>query len=198
MATKKPAPKAKAKGNPKASKPGVPATPATPKYSKSLVTEIAARLSTGEPLAVICRDKHMPTDWTVREWMKGDEEIANAIARARESGFDMIAADVLRIADTPVVGVIEKFERVEHEDGTFHMVVVERRNEDMLGHRKLQVDTRLKLLAKWDPKRYGDFMRTEISGVDGGAIKVTTDIDQIDAEIKQLLDRNPALKVLMK
>ena len=26
----------------------------------------------------------------------------------------------------------------------------------MLGHRKLQIETRLKLLAKWDPKRYGD------------------------------------------
>ena len=40
----------------------------------------------------------------------------------------------------------------------------------MLGHRKLQVETRLKLLAKWDPKRYGDLMRQEISGPDGSPI----------------------------
>ena len=35
------------------------------------------------------------------------------------------------------------------KDGTETVV------EDMLGHRKLQIETRLKLLAKWDPKRYG-------------------------------------------
>jgi len=30
------------------------------------------------------------------------------------------------------------------------------REEDMLGHRKLQIETRLKLLAKWNPKKYGE------------------------------------------
>jgi hypothetical protein len=34
--------------------------------------------------------------------------------------------------------------------------------EDMLGHRKLQIETRLKLLAKWNPKKYGD--RVQLSG----------------------------------
>ena len=28
----------------------------------------------------------------------------------------------------------------------------------MLGHRKLRIDTRLKLLAKWNPKKWGDRM----------------------------------------
>jgi hypothetical protein len=37
--------------------------------------------------------------------------------------------------------------------------------EDMLGHRKLQIETRLKLLAKWSPKRYGD--KLGIGGADG-------------------------------
>ena len=36
------------------------------------------------------------------------------------------------------------------------------RRGDMLGHRKLQIETRLKLLAKWDPKRYGG--RTVLAG----------------------------------
>jgi len=35
---------------------------------------------------------------------------------------------------------------------------------EMLGHRKLQIETRLKLLAKWDPKRYGDLQKVEHSG----------------------------------
>jgi hypothetical protein len=32
----------------------------------------------------------------------------------------------------------------------------------MLGHRKLQIETRLKLLACWDPKKYGN--RTTLAG----------------------------------
>ena len=43
--------------------------------------------------------------------------------------------------------------------------------EDMLGHRNLQIETRLKLLAKWNPKKYGE--RVAHEGVEGGApIKV--------------------------
>ena len=34
--------------------------------------------------------------------------------------------------------------------------------EDMLGHRKLQIWTRLQLLAKWNPTKYGD--RTTLAG----------------------------------
>ncbi|MNT50547.1 hypothetical protein D3C72_1874720 [compost metagenome] len=42
---------------------------------------------------------------------------------------------------------------------------------DMLGHRKLQIETRLKLLAKWNPKRYGDRMTQEHVGANDGPIQ---------------------------
>jgi hypothetical protein len=51
---------------------------------------------------------------------------------------------------------------------------------DMLGHRKLQIETRLKLLAKWDPKRYGERMATEISGPDGGPIQTDSRVRSDD------------------
>jgi len=34
----------------------------------------------------------------------------------------------------------------------------------MIEHRKLRIDTRLKLLAKWNPKKYGDKQAIEHSG----------------------------------
>jgi hypothetical protein len=34
----------------------------------------------------------------------------------------------------------------------------ERTNSDVIQRAKLRVETRLKLLAKWDPRRYGDKM----------------------------------------
>lgn len=139
------------------------------KKTKPLVETICAKLAEGVPLTEICRAKGMPAPRTVRDWMADDSEVSAAIARAREEGFDAIAADCLRIADTPMLGKIEKRELLgvlkrKDEDGKEQavalpeasMVVTEERVEDMLGHRKLQIETRLKLLAKWDPKRYGD------------------------------------------
>ena len=35
---------------------------------------------------------------------------------------------------------------------------------DMIEHRKLRIETRLKLLAKWNPKKYGDKLDLNVSG----------------------------------
>jgi hypothetical protein len=83
-----------------------------------------------------------------------------SIARAREEGFDAIAAECLEIADTPLVGAKIK----KRGDG------IEETREDMLGHRKLQIETRLKLLAKWDPKRYGD--KIDVNATHSGEIHI--------------------------
>jgi hypothetical protein len=142
-------------------------------YTEELAAEIVRRLSTGEPLAVICRDAHMPAVRTVSDWKRDHPEFGVAFGEAREDGADAIAADCLRIADTPMVGLVEKVERLakpREKDGPedapteYELVVTETRREDMLGHRKLQVETRLKLLAKWDPRRYGDRTALEHSG----------------------------------
>jgi hypothetical protein len=115
-------------------------------YTPELAAEICARLSEGEPLRVICRDEHMPAWRTVYDWIRANPEFATRIARARELGYDAIAEEALEIADTPKSGV-----RTEETEDGYKTV-----REDMLGHRKLQVETRLKLLAKWSPKKYGD------------------------------------------
>jgi hypothetical protein len=79
--------------------------------------------------------------------MARDETLSAAIARARDIGYDKMAEECLQIADTPVEG--RKI--VETDDGKVMYT-----REDMLGHRKLQIETRLKLLAKFNPKKYGD------------------------------------------
>jgi len=61
--------------------------------------------------------------------------------------MDAILEDTLHIADTQEPGEILTIKA----DGAR-----ESKMEDMLGHRKLKIDTRLKLLAKWNPKKYGD------------------------------------------
>jgi hypothetical protein len=102
------------------------------KFTEALAKEICGRLSDGEPLAKICRDEHMPHPNNVREWMGKDGNFSAKIAHAREDGMDSI---VERMRETA------------------------RGRGDSLGdvqRDKLIVDTDLKLLAKWDPKRYGE------------------------------------------
>lgn len=123
-------------------------------YSHARADEIYRRISEGETLRSICRDEHMPKWQTVYSWMERNPEFAARFARAREKGFDAIAEEALEIANTPMTGV-----RTEIGDNGTKEV-----REDMLGHRKLQIETRLKLLAKWSPKKYGDKQQVELSG----------------------------------
>ena len=116
---------------------GVKNKPGRPtKYSPEIMEQICERLSTGEPLAQICRNEGMPTDRAVHEWAK-DPGISSAIAQARARGFDFIAHECLEIADDI---------------------------EEDAQSRRVRIETRLKLLAKWDPKRYGEKVDVEHKG----------------------------------
>ena len=138
---KKPAAKKKKTGSP---------TKRTP----AVIRRILSGLSKGTPLTVLCDSPDMPTHGLVRAWSAKDADLSVNIAHAREVGFDRIAHDALRIADTTEEGI----EECEKEWGT------EIKRADMLGHRRLRVETRLKLLAKWDPKRYGERLDIDHSG----------------------------------
>lgn len=108
--------------------------------------EICRRISGGETLRSICREDDKPTWVTIYRWLELDADFKLRFTHARDLGFDAIAEEALEIADTPIEGV-------KTELGPMGAKEV---REDMLGHRKLQIDTRLKLLAKWSPKKYGD------------------------------------------
>jgi hypothetical protein len=122
----------------------------TPELADTLVEG----LTNGIPLRQLCRD-HGISKSEVYRWFEDDPELQGRIARARVMGFDEIAEEALEIADTPIEGV----EYTTKADGS-----TEEKRGDMLGHRKLQIETRLKLLAKWDPKRYGERLGLEHSG----------------------------------
>jgi hypothetical protein len=132
--------------------------------TQAVERRIIEGLSAGIPLTVICQPDNMPGVVTVYDWMKADPDLSEHIARARNAGWDAIALQALTIADTPQEGI-------EHTDTPEGPRI---KRGDMLGHRKLQVETRLKLLAKWDPKRYGERITQELSGPDGGPIHTAT------------------------
>lgn len=129
------------------------------KFTQAAADAICARLSKGEPLAAICRDDGMPAVSTVSDWKAAHAQFAVAFACAREEGFDAIAADCLDIADET------SQDTITGENG-------DRPNTEWISRSKLRIETRLKLLAKWDPKRYGEKMQTELTGPNGGPVEI--------------------------
>ena len=129
-------------------------------FTPEIADEICERIGNGEPLAVICRVERMPHRSTVAGWCLSRPEFAARYAFAREIGFDSIAAECLEIADTPLEGIRTR----TGKDG------IEITREDALGHRRLQIETRLKLLSKWCPQRFGD--RIDVSASVAGEVKI--------------------------
>lgn len=120
------------------------------KYDRDeMVPAICARLATGEPLAVICRDLGVPVR-TVNDWRAQDGAIAAQFDEARDLGFDAIAWKSREIAR----GRGDSTGDVQRD--------------------KLIIDTDHKLLAKWDPRRYGEKQQLEHTGPGGGPIESKT------------------------
>jgi predicted secreted protein len=128
-------------------------------FTEEIAEEICERLSEGEPLRQICRDDRMPAWRTVYAWKAANPDFDARIARAREAGFDAIAHECLEIADETA------FDTIQGENG-------DRANSEWISRSKLRVETRLKLLAKWDPKRYGDKITQEHTGAGGGPVQI--------------------------
>jgi hypothetical protein len=123
-------------------------------YSPEKAQSIIEHLSDGIPLREICRMGDMPAWRTVYDWMVKDESLSAAIARARDLGADAIAEDIVQIMDANP----QRDEKGKIDPGWVQL-------------QKLRVEGRLKLLAKWNPKKYGE--RLDLGNADGQAFQVT-------------------------
>jgi hypothetical protein len=125
-----------------------------PEMTQALVNELVAWISEGKPMREWCRLPGKPHFTTVYDWMDRDEGLSLRIARAREEGYDELADKCLRIAFDPCQDQVE------------------------VTQRRLQVDTILKLLAKWNPKKYGD--RQAVAHEGGVILNVITGVPHAD------------------
>lgn len=104
--------------------------------------EIIEWISAGKTLRDYCRIDGNPHYNTVYDWLEKDEEFAGRFARARDVGHDVIAEEALAITDEPP-------ERILTEQG-------DKVDPGYVAWVKNRAEMRLKLLAKWNPKKYGD------------------------------------------
>lgn len=134
-------------------------------YDRDDVTaQICARLAVGDPMTVVCRDLDIPVR-TVNTWRQDDAEIAARFDEARDLGRDAIAHRARATARG----------KGEAEGGD---------STGDVQRDRLIIDTDFKLLAKWDPRRYGEKMT--LSGDPESPLVKESD-EQLDARIAALM-----------
>ena len=129
---------------------------------------ILARIATSrDSLKTICAGSdNLPTVDTFFVWLKESPELADHYARAKEAQADVIAEEMLDISDNGTNDYMER--QAGNGDNVGWQL-----NGEHVQRSKLRIETRKWLLGKLRPKRYGDTVRQEITGANGGALNVT-------------------------
>lgn len=127
-------------------------------YTEELGTRICERIALGESVRNICKEEGMPVISTVMKWLfdKDKKEFSEQYEKACNTRAEILFEELLEIADTPIEGV----------ETTIKGETIEEKKGDMLGHRKLQVDTRKWYLSKVLPKKFGDKVDMTTNGND--------------------------------
>ncbi len=125
-------------------------------YDEEIASEVCERLAQGEGLEAICDDPRLPCEMTIRKWMAEQPTFMEAYARAREQQMEKWSDDVVKIADDASGDYVDR----EAKNGAIERVV----DPETVQRSKLRIDTRLRLMSKLAPRRYGDKLNVDLSG----------------------------------
>ena len=138
--------------------------PAAIKWTPELEAHVENWIASGKTLREFGRQDGNPSHDAVYNHEKVSEEFKQRIARAREIGQDVIAEESLEIVDElPEM-------TISGEDWSKTCI-------DPAGvqRNRIRAEHRLKLLAKWNPRKYGDKLDLNHSG-EVNVKRVITDV----------------------
>jgi hypothetical protein len=137
-----------------------------------IIGHVLTQVSCGRSVSEILEDDDgMPDQATFWRWHLDDfDDLRGNLASARENGVEARMEEAVKVARKPMMGEIVTVERdpeaqKDIEEGAeptnaatgepYEGMIVKVRKEDMLGHRKLLVDTLIKSAQMLKPKTYG-------------------------------------------
>jgi hypothetical protein len=137
----------------------------TPEKRQEAIDSILARIATSrDSIATICEgDETLPSETTFFKWKREDEKLSQDYAHAKDAQADLIFAEMLDIADDGR----NDWMTVKRGEET-----VEVENKEAIGRSRVRLDTRKWVLGKLRPKQFGDLIKQEITGKDGGAVEI--------------------------
>ncbi|AZA73559.1 terminase small subunit-like protein [Chryseobacterium indoltheticum] len=107
----------------------------------------------GKPIRQILKEDWTPSTRIFFQWLDEDEEKVKRYARACEIRTDMLFDEMLMIASTTEEGETMKIS--QKGEGKKTVKEIEKTKGDMLGHRRLKVETIKWVIGKMNPKKYG-------------------------------------------
>ncbi len=119
-------------------------------FNQVAADAVCAMLEDGKSLRAACRELEL-TPSTVLQWSKDNADFQKQYTCARETGYKLLADEIIDIADEKEVQV-----RYDGEDTTLDL------SPTAIARNRLRVDTRKWMLSKMLPKIYGD--KLELSG----------------------------------
>lgn len=114
-----------------------------------IVEDLLQWIADGNTLRSYCRQEGKPAWRTIYHWLDKDPEFMARFAHARDMGADAIAEETLEI--------IDEFPMTTGGDSP-------RLDSAHVQWNKNRVEQRMKLLAKWNPKKYGDKVGVDHQG----------------------------------
>jgi hypothetical protein len=127
-------------------------------YNQEIAEMILDKLADGKPMKVICKEEGMPCYMSVLRWQRRHPEFGDLVARAKIDGTHALADECIEIAD-------EK--KADPAD------------------RRVRIDTRLRLIGKWNATIYGD--KVAVGGADDmPAIKTSQQLDVSNLSLDEL------------
>jgi len=135
-------------------------------FMEDVADKVLERISNGESLRAVCLDPDMPDGSTIRKWLARNPDFARQYAYARDEQADSLFDETIFIADSLGVGV----------------------TSEQVQLARLQIDTRKWVAGKLRPKKYGDLVKHEHTGADGGAIALqAVNVAQLDYDQREQL-----------
>ncbi len=147
--------------------PGISAYP----NKDTIKTKLVAWIADGKTLREFCRLEGMPHNTVIYDWEAEDADFAQRIVRARDIGADSIAEECLEIIDKQPLEVFDEAGNKRYDPGS-------------ISWSKNRAEQRLKLLSKWNPRKYGD--KTVIAGDDEAPLVVEASFDIFGELLKNL------------
>jgi len=143
------------------------------KYCAELAEKICALLMEGYSLRKICARYGMPDKSTVCRWLAHEPTFRDQYARAREIQAELLADEILDIADDGTNDYVER----ETADGNTRILV----DHDHINRSRLRVDARKWVAEKLLPKKYGAKKAIEHTGPDGATLAPSLKVRFVNA-----------------
>ncbi len=147
-------------------------------YDEELTDYICERIATSElgleQVLQERQDKQLSyvSSTTIYKWLNEVPEFAEKSARARKMQAELLHDRAQQVAQSPLIGRIEK-----HSDKDGATVTI----SDNVERSKLIVQTLLKRAGQLDSKKYGDKVQAEVSGAGGGPIQAAIAVTFVKA-----------------